>query len=512
MVTRFPQTFSITKVRSESDVEFIFSNPHCTKNDASRLKRIFELISYPFVIFSESDYIDKVYRDSYYTFFSNKHIDLERNCTRISMFNDTSLTLNIEDFSQENEEILKAHFVGSIVLRPLSGCFIGRTLLDPSKLHIAASYIRTTPFNHILYGHEFSIEAFPFSSQDSETMTCAETSVWSILEYYGTRYPEYRTILPSNIIKKLEDMSYERNLPSRGLTYQAVTALLKTFGFSPRLYAREVYMKEKDDREAKSFRRIFHYYIESGIPIALGIVRKNTDSGIEEKHSIVAIGHTKRKMTPEAERLGDLPFVNTADLYNEYIIMDDNSIPYTVEQYDQFSLFNNGKATCFSVPLYKRIFMEAKDAEDIIYELLENPSLQKKIKDTMPVNDSTPLMARIYLTSSRKYKKLRGRLSASLETAAFYQQLAYPKFLWVAELTTYEKYGDEEIYGEIVLDATADRNNPEDSIICMRFLSSFSYRMPDESVTVLGDFHKFADASANDTYKMYKNNLNEGGF
>lgn len=217
-------------------------------------------------------------------------------------------------------------------------------------------------------------------------------------------------------------------------------------------------------------------------------------------------------MTPEAERLGDLPFINTADLYNEYIIMDDNFIPYSVEQYDKFSIFNNGKATCFSVPLYRRIFMEAKDAEDIVYELLRNPDLQKKIKDTIPVNDSVPLMARIYLTSSRKYKKLRGRLSTSLETAAFYQQLAYPKFLWVAELTTYEKYDDEEIYGEIVLDATADRNNPEDSIICMRFLSSFSYRMPNESVTVLGDFHKFADTSANNTYKMYKNNLNEGGF
>lgn len=63
-----------------------------------------------------------------------------------------------------------------------------------------------------------------------------------------------------------------------------------------------------------------------------------------------------------------------------------------------------------------------------------------------------------------------------------------------------------------VLDATADRNNPEDSIICMRFLSSFSYRMPNESVSVLEDFYKFSDASANNTYKMYKNNLNEGDF
>ena len=192
--------------------------------------------------------------------------------------------------------------------------------------------------------------------------------------------------------------------------------------------------------------------------------------------------------------------------------MDDNSVPYTVEQYDKFSVFQNGRATCFSVPLYKRIFMEAKDAEDIIYDLLNTVDIQQKINGIMPISNSNPLIVRIYLTSSRKYKKLRGKFSESTEVTAFYQQLVYPKFLWVAELTTREKYDDGKIYGEIVLDATTDRTNPENSLICMRFLNSFSYRMPTEPVTVLEDFYEFCDTAANGTYKMYTNNLNKRGF
>ena len=507
MDIRFPQTFSVIEVNSEIDLVFLYNNPQHSQSDINRLKKIFNLVTYPFVIFIETEYVDKVYRDSYYTFFSNKHITHERNCIRMSIFKGTLSSVNIEDFSANNEEYLKSVFIGIIVIRPLSGCFIGRTLLDPSKLGIQKSYIRTTNFNCIIYGHEFHINAFPFSSQDSETMTCAETSVWSILEYYGTRYPEYKTVLPSSMIKKLEDTSYERNLPSRGLTYQSVTALLKTFGFSPRLYAKQAYL----DNNSGIFRRIMHYYIESGIPVALGIVRKNNVDNSEEKHSIVVIGHAKERINPRPEKLGNFSVINSADFYNKYVIMDDNSIPYTVEQYDKFSIYNNGESVCFSVPLYKRIFLEAKDAEDIFYELLKTSGLQKIIQDTIPIDINTDLVLRIFLTSSRKYKKIRATRSNSSEATAFYQQLIYPKFLWVAEITTQEKYNNEEIYGEIVLDATSDRNNPENSIICMRFLNFFSYRLPDEPIDVLKGFDGFSDKKTSNPYKMYINNLIPGG-
>ena len=348
-------------------------------------------------------------------------------------------------------------------------------------------------------------------------MTCAETSVWSILEYYGTRYSEYKTILPSTMVRKLEELSYERNLPSRGLSYQAVTALLKTFGFSPRLYAREVYEKHK---LIQNFRRIFHYYIESGIPVAVGITRKlpkDDDSipEITEKHSVVAIGHTKKKKdiaTVKPETHGLLSIINTADLYDEYVMMDDNQIPYTTEEYDKFSIYQNGQVTFLSVPLYKRIFLEAQDAEHIFYELLKSGSFGERIKDGLNISDANPLIVRIYLTSSRKFKKMRSAGAASSEECAFYQQLVYPKFLWVAELSTPKAYAQEKVCGEIVLDATADRYTNTNCFVLIRLLRNFSYRLPHFSREMINTYYIFDDKSTNYPYKMYKNNLNQGGY
>ncbi len=105
-------------------------------------------------------------------------------------------------------------------------------------------------------GHNLTVEAYPYSSQDSETMTCAETTVWSILEYFGTRYSEYRTILPSQLISELERISQERILPSRGLDYCKVSELLKIFGFSPRLYARSA-LKKRRSSHKENFKKYF---------------------------------------------------------------------------------------------------------------------------------------------------------------------------------------------------------------------------------------------------------------
>lgn len=50
-------------------------------------------------------------------------------------------------------------------------------------------------------------------------MSCAEVSVWSILDYYGTRFPDFRVILPSEILKELERHAAEQPLPTRGLEF-----------------------------------------------------------------------------------------------------------------------------------------------------------------------------------------------------------------------------------------------------------------------------------------------------
>ena len=53
-----------------------------------------------------------------------------------------------------------------------------------------------------------------------------------ILEYFGTRYPDYKTVLPNDIIAKLNSISQERILPSEGLTFLQMSDLLKAFGLN----------------------------------------------------------------------------------------------------------------------------------------------------------------------------------------------------------------------------------------------------------------------------------------
>lgn len=134
-----------------------------------------------------------------------------------------------------------------------------------------------------------------------------------------------------------------------------------------------------------------------------------------------------------------------------------------------------------------------------------------KIIEELNVSKTLPLILRIFLTSSRKFKKIRGKNSTSAEECAFYQQLLYPKFLWVAEFSIPELYEKEKICGEIVLDATADRYNKTNSIILLRLLNKFSYRLPDFSINDIDVYNEFEDSATCTPYRMYKNNLTEGG-
>lgn len=124
---------------------------------------------------------------------------------------------------KDKHQELQDAFIGTIVIKPTpivhSNCTMGRTLLNPKKLHLPKCYIRTTKFNVSILGTEYTIEAFPFTGQDGEVMTCAETCIWEILEYFGTRYSNYKTVLPKDIIAKLNSISQERILPSEGLTF-----------------------------------------------------------------------------------------------------------------------------------------------------------------------------------------------------------------------------------------------------------------------------------------------------
>ncbi len=492
-----PKNIFILQLETINDVLKIKDYIPYFENMENNFLQFANLFNFPISIFVEKDYVDKTYRDTYYFYFSSKHFTVGKNCYRISLFEGL---IEIEEFYQKSRHSnLKNAFIGTIVIKPLVNGTWGKTLIDPQKLKSNTFYVRTTEYCFLINGVEFKINAYPFSSQDTETMTFAETSIWTMLEYYGNRYSEYRSVLPSEMFAEINLSSDERALPSRGLNYLQKSNLLKKFGFSPRVYDRQIYKEHT--------KQLFHYYVESGIPLTISLNR----------HSTVCIGHGQSNVditSVNHDYCYGICCVDSSDLFNSYVIMDDNQYPYVIEEYDKFSLHDDCKQLLrFTVPLYKRIVLEANDAQAIFKEFFKvicSLNLFNEYIRSLGANEDNPVIERIFLTSSRKYKNFRIYNSSNTLESSLYSNLLLPKFVWIMELATYSNYSQKRIFGEFVLDATSSRNSAHNSILLFRIGEYFSYRFPNENLKdfMQGLTSKYAIET---TAIQYINNLNFGG-
>lgn len=245
--------------------------------EKNRLNDILKLIPTPFTVIIEDTYVCQLYRDSYYKYYSSQFEEKDRYCVRITIF--SCIIEQDKYLEKEYNEIIEKNIVGFITLRPLTVGNIGKTVLNPQKLKIPECYIRLTKYKFMVGGRRLEVEGFGFVSQDNETMTCSECSIYSLAEYYGTQYNEYKMILPNEILKFMSSQSFERVLPSKGAQKEQISRVLVELGFQPRLYNYD------EDNENQSLapinqKRLLYYYIESGIPVI--VYSEKTGNSINE--------------------------------------------------------------------------------------------------------------------------------------------------------------------------------------------------------------------------------------
>lgn len=328
-------------------------------------------------VMTELYYVDREYRDSYYMYYARKHSDYERFTMRIIIFKGDVAS----EIEQHNSERLQRCFIGSCVLRPLQVGAIGKSLISPCYILCQKQkdyYIRTSTYRISPLGIPLSIEAFPYMMQDGETVTCAEVTLINLFDYFSAQYTEYRYLRPSEIQRIVSAHSFERILPSKGLNYEMLSKVLSDQGFEPKLYM------SKQKHATWDIRRCLSRYVESGIPVAVEL--KNPQTGT--CHSVICIGREKRKKVEDVIRSIErqyslnsgterdknvLHFYDTADSYTEYVIMDDNRIPYQPVKIVP-KLLKNDKGTgkkniyCmddqiiagFAAPLHTRMVIDAE--------------------------------------------------------------------------------------------------------------------------------------------------------
>ncbi|MCF2503778.1 hypothetical protein L0663_10350 [Dyadobacter sp. CY107] len=404
----------------------------------------------------EYPYVDKVYRNSYYNYFASKHGNYQRDCIRVSIFSEE---VDVDKFMlPASHAFLQQKFLGYFVLRPIRDVF-GRSLIDPRALDEHDFKICMQSTNCSVLGVKLSLSGFPHCSQDRETITCSETTLWAVMEYFGNKYADYKPVLPSQIIKTLESHAMQRQLPAGGLTMDEISFALKQFGFGPRLYSAERY----DD----PIFEIADIYVESGIPVLTGLASKGLG------HVVVLIG--KQWVEPDfaiaKARTFDafgrtISYFDSSDLGGEYVVQDDNPAPYRVISLDEPGMHYEDedskayKVDHIVVPLYPKVYLEAYVAKSLVIEILMDQLFGFDFKDNF--------VLRFFLTSSRSFKSHVAStegMPVGLKQHILITKM--PKFIWVAEIYNNQAYAQQPSQGAglIILDATEAKTASTDALI-----------------------------------------------
>ena len=405
----------------------------------SKLDEILGLLDVDLTFLIEWPYVDKVYRDTFYHYYASKKHDYSRMSVKISIFSDG--VKEDQFYNIGGLEFLRGSYLGFFTLRPTFPSILGRNVISPLAFG-ETILICSTKLPSTANGVKFQSIGFPHSSQDGEMITCAETTVWSIMEYFGNKYSDYKPLLPSLINKTLGKFSFERLIPSKGLTAGQISYALKDFGFGVKIYSAHAYGTE--------FMKILKMYIESGIPV-VGAMQNGRIGHAVNVIGRVDIVAADVAALPIVIKKNNIELSEFADLDIEYVFVDDNHAPYRKAKLTTPSSYYVGypewagcTITNFIVPLYPKIYLEAGEARTKSISLIENSNLIKDKK----------ICIRTFLASSRSFKDHLHFSDLPLVIKKLFNSLVVPKFIWVTEIYYDGSLMDGKCNGLVVLDAT----------------------------------------------------------
>lgn len=451
----------------------------------------------------ESPYADSMYRDSYYSYFATKLKDYKRDCIRLSFF-DGPITVN--DFREPAGLLtLQERYRGFIVLRPTPPNVIGRSIINPAALQEDDFVCVTSSYPSSVYSVKLEAKGFPHSSQDAEMISCAETSIWAIMEYFSSKYTEYRSAPPSMIIDVLKSRSDVRLIPTGGLQVRQISFAIREFGFATKIYSRLEYGDV-------AFRQAFSTYIESGLPLIVAMDNNHQIGNIA--HALIAIGRTRitdelidnlavsEELNADFKSVIDqkcIQFFDNDDIPVKIVFIDDNMAPYQLQHFETPALHYDEpdwkacRINRFVAPLHPRMHLDAFEAKGYIKKLL--------LGETFPIADNTEIFLRLFLTSSRSYKDYLARnTSFAANIRESITHMLMPEFIWVAEISDKANIKEKRASGLFILDATEPNPDSESTLIFGGYKNIFfdwNGRM-DEFVE---------NCVALDSFSIYVNNL-----
>jgi hypothetical protein len=398
----------------------------------------------------EYPYVDRHYRDTYYSYHSSKFKKTGRNCIRVHIFED--------EFTQNDllyNKGLNGRYWGFFIIRPLTHYMLGRSLISPKAFKIDNFVCCLTKDRISLFGNEFTVDGFPHIAQDTETHTCAESSLWSFIEYFGSKYRHYKPLLPSQIITTLLNNSEHRILPSVGLTEKELAKCLNVNGFQCLIYP----FASPSGRVL--FFRLLKIYIESGIPLLLYLANE------KDAHAVLVIGHETNNSVYDAEkcfrRSLEYSWIDASFIDKKLVFIDDNMPPYKIadlshptDHYHKPEM-RNMVIKSFIVSLPVHMFLVAEKAYALMSEIFNDPKIGLQ-------TFGGKWITRLLLTGSHSFKNFVYEYDNKLvsKLKEYLLRLALPKFVWICELYKSQDFNPNGFCsGLLIIDATSNGKSLE---------------------------------------------------
>lgn len=226
----------------------------------------------------ESPYVDRHYLQEYVGHYATTFRPVSSTTTRIHFFSRSISELawdrtmldaaTSDERFAEVERDLNTAYLGYIVVRPLPGCPIGRTLLrrylgKPSRCYEPAS----TPHEVHLHGFTFRVNALPFQQQDQALGACATTALWSALARVA-RADGGRALTPLDVARAVPGKGGALVSSPEGLNLDQMTGTIRALGYQVHDFTPTPDGGAPDSNE---FLLALKAYVRGGIPVVLRI-------------------------------------------------------------------------------------------------------------------------------------------------------------------------------------------------------------------------------------------------
>lgn len=447
------------------------------------IRRLQELSAASFLL--EEDYIDRDFSEAYTAYYARTFRRHEKRCRRILFFGGDISFLNTEhDIRAAADALQDVPFLGQVILRPISQAPIGQALLAPPPSpegYEGQALVRGEYSAHIL-GAELRVCGVPMTQQDSRVGACAQASIWVASRHFHARHsgPWLSTVSITNAAIANSESAINLVLPagSEFLTVNNMVAALRAAGREPLVYAP---LQQGGWGHVRPH-DIINRYVDSGIPVIMGLVRPNQVIG----HAIVLTGQVLKSKVDEPLP----PRPTTAEFCEAFYANDDQIGPNIMVGVRPGSPLSEAdysiaNANYLIIPLPGKVFHPAEKAETIAWDLLRRYSSQwddyktryaGKLGTSEALGDelvaavaAEKVVARTYLTYGWKYKHraIRNNLPNSVKQAI--RGLGAPRFVFVTEFSTVDHLSrptlKRRILSHCVVDATAKNEDLESALI-----------------------------------------------